>query len=74
MAFADGHAKNMQWIGFTLGTDYFAVPAIEADRAKWCADPNGILILTRYGLPNQPCGILLTNANIAALGGVWWPN
>jgi len=74
VAFADGHAKNMQWIGFTLGTDYFAVPAIEADRAKWCADPNGILILTRYGLPNQPCGTLLTNANIAALGGVWWPN
>ena len=74
VAFADGHAKNMQWIGFSLGSDYFAVPAAEADRAKWCADPNGILDLSRYGLPNQPCGTLLTNANIAALGGVWWPN
>ncbi len=74
VAFADGHAKNMMWIGFTLGSDYFAVPALESDRAKWCADPNGILNLSRYGLPNQPCGTVLTNANIAALGGVWWPN
>jgi len=74
IAFADGHAKNMQWMGFSIGNDYYAVPANEPDRAKWCADPDANLNLSRYGLPNQPCGTLLTNANIRALGGVFWPN
>jgi prepilin-type N-terminal cleavage/methylation domain-containing protein/prepilin-type processing-associated H-X9-DG protein len=82
VAFADGHAKNMQWVGFNVssglpdGDLYFGVPAAEADRAKWCADPSAILPLTEwgYGIPDQPCGTLFTNANIAALGGVFWPN
>ena len=76
VAFADGHAKNMQWVGFTISGHNFAVPAAEADRAKWCADPSAILPLTEagYGIPDQPCGTLMTNANIAAMGGVFWPN
>lgn len=76
VTFADGHVKNMLWIGFTIGGHRFAVPAIEADRAKWCADPAAILPLTAagYGLPDQPCGTLLTNANLNALGAQWWPN
>jgi len=80
ITYADGHAKNMLWHGFTLSgvgaNERMAVPAMESDRAKWCADPSAILPLTAagYGLPDQPCGTLLTNANIAALGGEWWPN
>lgn len=75
IAYADGHAKNLQWIGFSIGSDDYAVPAVEADRAKWCADPGAILPLQSiYGIPDQPCGTLLTNANIRALGGEFWPN
>lgn len=73
VAYADGHAKNLKWVGFNIGNARYAVPSSEAARAHWCADPNEILVLTRYGLPNQPCGTLLTNANIIALGGVFWP-
>jgi prepilin-type N-terminal cleavage/methylation domain-containing protein/prepilin-type processing-associated H-X9-DG protein len=75
VAYADGHTKNMKWIGFDLNGDRLAVPAAEADRAKWCADPGVILPLTAagYGIPDQPCGTLLTTANILALGGVFWP-
>ncbi|MCS6776870.1 MAG: DUF1559 domain-containing protein [Chthonomonadaceae bacterium] len=73
VVFADGHAKNMKWIGFNIGTARHAVPAFEIDRAKWCADPSAVLDLSRYGMPNQPCGTLFTNANIRALGGVFWP-
>jgi prepilin-type N-terminal cleavage/methylation domain-containing protein/prepilin-type processing-associated H-X9-DG protein len=73
VAYADGHAKNLQFRGLNLLGIRTAVPANEGDRAKWCSDPAQILPLqTFYGLPNQPCGTLLTNANIAALGGQWW--
>jgi hypothetical protein len=66
----------MQWRGFTIGGHKYGVPTNETDRAKWCADPNMILPLTEagYGLPDQPCGTLLTNANLVALGAEFWPN
>ncbi|MDX1934841.1 MAG: DUF1559 domain-containing protein [Capsulimonadales bacterium] len=82
VCFADGHAKNMKWIGFSLGpidapsSPQLLVPAIESDRNKWCADPNEVLPYQThgYGIPDMPCGGTLSNANIAAFGGTFWPN
>ena len=74
VCYADGHAKNMKFRGGSLGGRKIFVPSLEAERAYWCADPNETLdaLPTTYGLPAQPCGTLLTNANLAALGLTWW--
>jgi prepilin-type N-terminal cleavage/methylation domain-containing protein/prepilin-type processing-associated H-X9-DG protein len=74
VCFADGHAKNMKFIAFALGGRKYAVPSIESDRAKWCADPNEVRPYNAfYGIPDQPCGTVLTNANITAFGGTFLP-
>ncbi|MDX1934751.1 MAG: DUF1559 domain-containing protein [Capsulimonadales bacterium] len=79
VCFADGHAKNMKFIGVNVAAAGLrtVIPAIEADRAKWCSDPNEILVMNvpdrySYGLPDQPCGTLLSNANLQALGATFW--
>lgn len=80
VGFADGHAKNIQFIGGTAnirssGTQRVAVPANEADRAKWCADPNEILPLSAagYRIPDGPCGTRMTDAALSAAGFVRYP-
>jgi prepilin-type N-terminal cleavage/methylation domain-containing protein/prepilin-type processing-associated H-X9-DG protein len=73
VCFADGHAKNIKFRGGDLGGDRLFVPSNESDRAMWCANPSETLVLGGYGLPNQPCGTLFTNANLQALGITWWP-
>lgn len=72
--FADGHAKNIKFRGGNIGGSRLFVPSNEADRAFWCADASETLsaLPSIYGIPAQPCGTLFTNANLAALGMVWW--
>ncbi|MBC8138755.1 MAG: DUF1559 domain-containing protein [Fibrella sp.] len=76
VAYADGHAKSLAFKGVTISGSDYLIPANEADRSKWCINPNAILPLTAagYAIPDQPCGTLFTNANVAALGGVYWQN
>jgi prepilin-type N-terminal cleavage/methylation domain-containing protein/prepilin-type processing-associated H-X9-DG protein len=74
VCFADGHAKNVKFRGGTIGGSRLFVPSNETDRAMWCANPAETLNLSAYGLPNQPCGTLFTNANLQALGMTWWPD
>ncbi len=72
VCYADGHAKNMKFRGIRIFGRDTAIPSNENDRKFYCASPTEVLPFSVYGLPNQPCGDLLTNANIAAAGGVWW--
>jgi prepilin-type N-terminal cleavage/methylation domain-containing protein/prepilin-type processing-associated H-X9-DG protein len=72
VCFADGHAKNVKFRGIRIFGRDTAIPAAENERRFYCANPAEVLPFSRYGLPDQPCGNLLTNANIAAAGGVWW--
>jgi prepilin-type N-terminal cleavage/methylation domain-containing protein/prepilin-type processing-associated H-X9-DG protein len=72
--YADGHAKNILMRGARIGGRKYLFPRAEADRSKWCANPKEVLPLTAagYGIPDQPCGTLFTDANLNALGIVWW--
>ena len=66
MAYADGHAKNMNWRGGkspSLGT--FAAPRNPLDWSKWCADP-ALPVTSSAG--TQPCGQVIA----AAAAGVQW--
>ncbi len=76
VAYADGHAKSLQFKGLVMSGNEYLIPSNEADRSKWCADPAKIVPLSTFGysLPDQPCGTIFTNANVAALGGVYWAN
>jgi len=86
VAFADGHAKNMPWIGWTDGVDDYLVPANESDRNDWCADPNTPLTTMQslgysWAPASVPCGQLFTSANVNAYisanskaNAGWWPN
>ena len=40
MAFVDGHAKNMKFMGATLGGSAFAFPANQNDGYKYCDNPD----------------------------------
>jgi prepilin-type N-terminal cleavage/methylation domain-containing protein/prepilin-type processing-associated H-X9-DG protein len=72
VAYADGHAKNVKFRGLTIFGADTAIPANETERTYYCADPNEVLPFSIYGLPNQACGNIVTNANVQASGGVWW--
>ena len=72
--FADGHAKNMQFMGGTLAGRRIAIPSLQADRSKWCANNSEQITLTRYGLPTQACGGIFSDANLSAYGWMKFAN
>jgi prepilin-type N-terminal cleavage/methylation domain-containing protein/prepilin-type processing-associated H-X9-DG protein len=57
MIYVDGHAKSMAWHGaYRLGGrigDKVAAPRDQADYAKWCADPDEVIVTD---LATMPCG------------------
>ena len=67
MAYADGHAKNMNWRGGKVSSiGVFAAPRNQADWGKWCADPNTSVTSS---LGTQPCGQMIA---AAVASGVQW--
>lgn len=56
IAYADGHAKNVQYKGgLTAGVGYVYVPARKSDRLGYCADPDQVLDGSRFGAGNIDC-------------------
>ena len=67
MAYADGHAKNMNWrAGKVASLGVFAAPRNQADWGKWCADPT-LNVTSAAG--TQPCGQVIS---AAVASGVQW--
>lgn len=56
-AFADGHAKLVNFKFGLIGNHKYGVPRAEIDAAKYCADPDANIDLgPSYGLPVTRCG------------------
>ena len=70
-AFADGHAKMVQFKGGVIGSHKYALPRNTADWPKWCANQDAMIDLgPSYGLPVTRCGDIgaLVNKSIT-----YWP-
>jgi len=68
MAYADGHAKNMNWhAGKSSLLGVFAAPRNGADQTKWCADPNATITAASVTLP---CGQVIPS--IVSSGVTWF--
>jgi prepilin-type N-terminal cleavage/methylation domain-containing protein/prepilin-type processing-associated H-X9-DG protein len=56
MAYADGHAKNVQFKGgLTPGVGYVYVPSQPKDRVAYCANPSEMLDGSRFSLGMISC-------------------
>ncbi len=70
VAFADGHAKLVQFRGGTIGTRRYGVPRSQQHWAGYCADANATVNLASYGLGNVRCGDIAGLVNGAV---TYWP-
>ena len=70
VAFADGHAKLVRYkFGRGSGGHKYGIPSAVADRPKYCANPDEMIDLTRYGYPTTRCGDIGNLVEQVILGG-----
>jgi len=70
VAFADGHAKLIRFRGGVIGTHKYAVPRSKEDRVKYCADPETVIDLARYGMAPTACKNIGDTVDAAV---TYWP-
>ena len=61
VAYCDGHAKNLLFLGGTISGHRYAFPSDNASRSYYCADPNATIDLSYYGFGSDVCGNIIND-------------